>query len=42
MTGHKHLFPFDTRRRFFYCTSFGLGRALGYLQQASCLAANFC
>lgn len=33
VTGYKFLFPFETRRRFFYCTSFGLARALGYLQQ---------
>eukprot|EP00887_Chlorella_sp_A99_P008099 scaffold12.g8099.t1 len=29
----RFLFPFETRRRFFYCTSFGLARALHYLQQ---------
>jgi E3 ubiquitin-protein ligase TRIP12 len=30
----RFLFPFDVRRRYFYCTSFGLPRALHYLQQA--------
>ncbi|KAL4435190.1 hypothetical protein ABPG77_001872 [Micractinium sp. CCAP 211/92] len=29
----RFLFPFEARRRFFYCTSFGLARALHYLQQ---------
>lgn len=29
----KFLFPFDIRRRFFYCTSSGLFRALQHLQQ---------
>ena len=28
----KFLFPFDLRRRLFYCTSFGLARALQHLQ----------
>jgi hypothetical protein len=32
--GCKALFPFDTRKRFFYSTAFGLGRALQHLQQA--------
>ena len=32
-TSCKFLFPFDLRRRFFYCTSFGLARALQHLQQ---------
>jgi len=31
----RFLFPFDARRRLFYCTSFGLSRALFYLQQAN-------
>ena len=31
----RFLFPFDVRRRLFYCTSFGLSRALFYLQQAN-------
>jgi E3 ubiquitin-protein ligase TRIP12 len=31
----RFLFPFDVRRRLFYCTSFGLSRALLYLQQAN-------
>lgn len=30
----RFLFPFDARRRFFYCTAFGLPRALHYLQHA--------
>ena len=30
----RYLFPFDVRRRLFYCTSFGLSRALFYLQQS--------
>lgn len=29
----RFLFPFEVRRRLFYCTSFGLARALLYLQQ---------
>ena len=29
----KFLFPFDVRRRYFYCTAFGLARALHHLQQ---------
>ena len=29
----KFLFPFDLRRRYFYCTAFGLARALHHLQQ---------
>lgn len=29
----KFLFPFDIRRRYFYCTAFGLARALHHLQQ---------
>ena len=29
----KFLFPFDIRRRFFYCTSSGLFRALQHLHQ---------
>jgi E3 ubiquitin-protein ligase TRIP12 len=29
----RFLFPFEARRRFFHCTSFGLPRALHYLQQ---------
>lgn len=29
----RFLFPFESRRRYFYCTSFGLARALHYLQQ---------
>ena len=29
----KFLFPFDVRRRYFYCTSFSLARALHHLQQ---------
>lgn len=29
----KFLFPFDIRRRYFYCTSFSLARALHHLQQ---------
>ena len=33
VVGYKFLFPFEARRRFFYCTSFGLARALTYLQQ---------
>lgn len=33
VTSYRFLFPFETRRRFFYCTSFGLARALAYLQQ---------
>ena len=38
VAGTKFLFPFETRRRFFYCTSFGLARALHYLQQVrACL-----
>jgi hypothetical protein len=32
--GARFLFPFEARRRFFHCTSFGLARALHYLQQA--------
>lgn len=31
----RFLFPFENRRRLFYCTSFGLSRALFYLQQAN-------
>lgn len=34
----RFLFPFEARRRFFYCTSFGLARALHYLQQVRWLA----
>ncbi|PSC70280.1 E3 ubiquitin-ligase UPL3-like isoform A [Micractinium conductrix] len=30
----RFLFPFDARRCFFYCTAFGLPRALHYLQHA--------
>ena len=30
----RFLFPFDVRRRLFYCTAFGLARALLYLQQS--------
>ena len=29
----KFLFPFDLRRRYFYCTASGLARALQHLQQ---------
>jgi E3 ubiquitin-protein ligase TRIP12 len=29
----KFLFPFHLRRRYFYCTSSGLARALQHLQQ---------
>lgn len=29
---YKFLFPFDLRRRYFYCTACGIGRALNYLQ----------
>lgn len=29
----KFLFPFEIRRRYFYCTAFGLGRALQHMQQ---------
>ena len=29
----KFLFPFDLRRRYFYCTAFGLARALHHLPQ---------
>lgn len=29
----KFLFPFELRRRFFYCTALGLARALQHLQQ---------
>lgn len=29
----KFLFPFEMRRRYFYCTAFGLGRALHHMQQ---------
>ena len=29
----KFLFPFDLRRRYFYCTASGLARALHHLQQ---------
>lgn len=32
-TSCKCLFPFELRRRFFFCTSFGLARALQHLQQ---------
>ena len=33
LAGHcRFLFPFDLRRRFFYCTSFGFARALWHLQ----------
>ncbi|KAK9798991.1 hypothetical protein WJX73_009807 [Symbiochloris irregularis] len=32
-TSCKFLFPFELRRRLFYCTSFGLARALQHLQQ---------
>lgn len=32
VTGAKFLLPFDLRRRYFYCTSFGLARALQHLQ----------
>ncbi len=28
----KFLFPFELRRRYFHCTSFGIGRALQHLQ----------
>mmetsp|Transcript_11522 Transcript_11522/g.28178 ORF Transcript_11522/g.28178 Transcript_11522/m.28178 type:complete len:2013 (-) Transcript_11522:941-6979(-) len=28
----KHLFPFEVRRRYFYCTAFGLGRTLQHMQ----------
>ncbi|GAX77476.1 hypothetical protein CEUSTIGMA_g4920.t1 [Chlamydomonas eustigma] len=28
----KFLFPFEIRRRYFYCTAFGLGRALHHMQ----------
>lgn len=28
----KHLFPFEVRSRYFYCTAFGLGRALQHMQ----------
>ncbi|KAJ9527361.1 hypothetical protein QJQ45_025630 [Haematococcus lacustris] len=28
----RHLFPFEVRRRYFYCTAFGLGRALQHMQ----------
>lgn len=30
--GCKFLFPFEMRRRYFYCTAFGLGRALHHMQ----------
>lgn len=30
----KFLFPFELRRRYFYCTASGIGRALNYLQNA--------
>ncbi len=33
MAGCKFLFPFEMRRRYFYCTAFGLGRALHHMQQ---------
>lgn len=32
-TNARFLFPFEVRRRFFYCTALGLPRALLYLQQ---------
>ena len=33
MTACSFLFPFELRRRYFYCTAFGLARALQHLQQ---------
>ncbi|KAK9803385.1 hypothetical protein WJX72_003423 [[Myrmecia] bisecta] len=33
VTHCKFLFPFPLRRRYFYCTAFGLARALQHLQQ---------
>ncbi len=35
VTGARFLFPFDLRRRWFYCTAFGLARTLHYLQASS-------
>ena len=32
IASYKFLFPFDLRRRYFYCTAFGAGRALIHLQ----------
>lgn len=32
VTSCKFLFPFEVRRRYFYCTAFGLGRALQHMQ----------
>lgn len=32
MTGARFLFPFELRRRWFYCTAFGMNRTLNYLQ----------
>mgnify|MGYP001807231317 CR=1 FL=1 len=29
----RFLFPFEIRKRYFYCTAFGLGRALQHMQQ---------
>ncbi len=33
VTSCSFLFPFELRRRYFYCTAFGLARALQHLQQ---------
>jgi hypothetical protein len=32
VTGARFLFPFELRRRWFYCTAFGMSRTLNYLQ----------
>jgi E3 ubiquitin-protein ligase TRIP12 len=31
--GGRFLFPFDIRRKYFYCSAFGLARAVNFLQQ---------
>lgn len=34
----RHLLPFEIRRRYFYCTALGLGRALHHIQECVSVA----
>ena len=35
VSGARFLFPFELRRRWFYCTAFGMSRTLNYLQTSA-------